>query len=200
MGIHRRQHSISHRRGISVAIYLILCIASIAADLRLGAFLLAAAMHESGHIAAAHLIGAQITDISVGPLGVRMRYSDFGIGCFASCMICAAGGLVGILSAAVVLATPLSHIDAAMHFALLSACLAAVNLLPIRTLDGGAVLYLVLERRLLPHRAAAIADAISVAASAAFFVVSVYICFTRSSDISLLLISGYFIFASVLKA
>lgn len=200
MGIHRRQPRASSRRGISAALYLLFICAAFALNARLGAFLLAVAIHEAGHLIAAYVLGANVSEFSLGLLGLRIKYSDFGLGCIRSCVICGAGSAVGLLFSVAVIVSPLSLYDTAMYFALLSASLGVVNLLPIRTLDGGSMLYIILENHLMPHRAKAVFDAVSMTVSAAFFVMCLYICFTRTTDISLLVISCYFIFASAFRS
>lgn len=201
VGIYRRQHSRSAYRSITAEIVAAISFFVLLFSFcpKVGAFLLAATVHEVGHLTAAHLFGAN-PQISFGIMGLKIKYSDIALGTAKSCIVCAAGSAVGMISSLTVIFCPLSEYDIWMYFALVSATLSGVNMLPIKTLDGGTLLELVSEKFLLPHIAQEVTSAISLIFSAVFLVLAVYIYFSHGAALSLLLIATYFIFASILDA
>ncbi len=109
----------------------------------LGAWLtvaLAALLHECGHILAARLVGVPLGRLRLDLFGARLA-----LGGTASyrgeALIAAAGPLASLVTAS--LALPLARAtgrEAVSLFCAVSLTLAAVNLLPVGTLDGGRVL------------------------------------------------------------
>lgn len=108
----------------------------------LGAALLAALCHELGHGVAARLCGAGVEELVISPLGVQMRLTQrpplsYG----REFLVVAAGPAVNL-----VLALLLSRFGARcpLCYTLAGAqlILGAFNLLPIRPLDGGQLLWI----------------------------------------------------------
>lgn len=104
-----------------------------------GATLLAAALHECGHIVAAHALRLPFRRMHLGLLGARLelegRMPSYG----EEWLLCAAGPLVSLLGAAI--AAPLWRVwPAAVRFSCASLLLGVLNLLPIRSFDGGRML------------------------------------------------------------
>lgn len=101
-------------------------------------FLLAAAAHEMGHMAACRLSGGEIHAVYISVAGAEMvaAFSSFAGEVFSVL----AGPLVNLLLAAMFLQTK-------FQFALVNLFLAAYNLLPVLPLDGGRLAHLLLSRR-----------------------------------------------------
>ncbi len=200
MGIYRRQHRRSAFGNITaggIATVAMLAL-SVVYHPRVGAFLIAAALHEAGHLALLRLFDTQ-GSFTVGLLGLRISYTSFALGTAKSCAVCAAGSVVGALAGLAVLLCPLSERTEWLGFSLASLTLSLVNLLPIRTLDGGALLELLAEHFMLPQHAAVLCRTVSLVFAVIFWMLGVYIYFTHGAELSLLLIGAYFIFVSILE-
>ncbi len=118
------------------------------------AILLAAGLHEGGHWVAAWGCGTVVGVMKLDLFGARMKL--YGLMSYRrEAWIAAAGPLVNLLSAAMVY--PLWQRTASSGFASLffyaSVGLAAVNLLPVRSLDGGRMLFCVLASIVGEHAA-----------------------------------------------
>ncbi|MDR2530942.1 MAG: hypothetical protein LBC65_05325 [Oscillospiraceae bacterium] len=100
----------------------------------LGLFLLAAAIHELGHLAAIALCRARLTQIRLELSGVAIYYDHSEVGYVADALIAFAGPLAGAIAA--IAAAWLGF----EQFAGISLVLSAVNLLPAIPLDGGVIL------------------------------------------------------------
>ena len=101
--------------------------------------LLAAALHEGGHLLAARVMRIPFRAMRMDHLGVRLelggRMPSFG----EEWLLCAAGPLASLLCAA--LAAPLwPRWEMAASFSCASLLLGLLNLLPIRSFDGGRML------------------------------------------------------------
>ena len=119
--------------------------------------LLAALLHELGHLAALRLYGIPVRRVDLEPMGARIVYDDALCPLRASAWVAAAGALVNlIVCIAVSLLLALGFFGAfplpLLFFALANGFLALLNLLPWETLDGGKLLLSLLLLRLPPER------------------------------------------------
>lgn len=119
------------------AILLGVLIALDPADLCLS-LLVAAVLHELGHLTALRLCGVAVTELRLGVLGTAIATEPMPPGTERLCA--AAGPLASLLGLGLFPVFP--------RFALLSGLLALANLLPVWPLDGGRIL-----RTLWPERA-----------------------------------------------
>lgn len=106
--------------------------------------LLAASLHEMGHLTVALACRVKVKELRLDILGARMRLD--GLMSYGTEWLIAAGGpLVNLLSAAVVLSWWRMQggemTDGAYQFAMASLALGFINLLPVGTLDGGRMIY-----------------------------------------------------------
>lgn len=148
--------------------------------------LLAAALHELGHIVAARLLGIGITRITLLPLGADIRFSR--VTSYREDIITGgAGAAVNLLSALLLL--PLSYNPAVRYFICSSLALCAVNMLPIASLDGGTVLRGLLSDRLPPKTSGIILGAVSAACLTSLWLCSVYLMLSRCVGVELWAIS-----------
>ena len=106
--------------------------------------ILAAALHEAGHIFAARRLGIGLRSISFDPLGARINTSDRLISYRKEALLALGGPLANILSLG--FSVPLALLSGSKFFIVFSyasAGLALINLLPIDTFDGGRIFYCV---------------------------------------------------------
>ncbi len=107
-------------------------------------------LHELGHGLAARACGVRLSSLRISLFGARLGLVGM-LSYRREGLIAAAGPAVNLLSAAVLLlpraesgsdavAAYLSGGEASAVFALASLGLAAINLLPVRSLDGGRIL------------------------------------------------------------
>ena len=107
--------------------------------------LLAAALHECGHLFAARLLHIPPRALRLDLLGARIEVDGYLLSYGEEWLLCAAGPIVSLLASA--LAAPLWSISfAARVFSCASLVLGLLNLLPIRTFDGGRMLECMLCR------------------------------------------------------
>lgn len=125
-------------------------------------------LHEVGHMIAARLCGVRMSALHIDLFGARLRLAGT-VSYRHEAVIAAAGPAVNLLSAAVLLAVTRMDISTCLGgngvmeaFVLASLGLAAVNLLPVRSLDGGRVLYCILA----PLCGERVADAVLVLGTA----------------------------------
>ena len=101
--------------------------------------LLAAFLHECGHLLAARLLGIPICGLRPDALGVRLEVSGGLLSYGDEWLLCAAGPTTSLLCAAVT--APLWSIGEVFRiFSSASLVLGLLNLLPISDFDGGRML------------------------------------------------------------
>ena len=105
------------------------------------ATLAAAAVHELGHIAAAKLMRIGISSITLLPLGADISFSRMR-SYREEFVTASAGAAVNLVTA--IFCMPLARSEFADLFVTSNIALAVMNLLPIKTLDGGGTLKSVL--------------------------------------------------------
>ena len=101
--------------------------------------LAAAIFHEGGHVVAALLMRIPLRELRLDLLGARLDVSGRLLSYGEEWLLCAAGPAMSLLLSAAV--APLWHLSAyAAIFSCASLILGILNLLPIRTFDGGRML------------------------------------------------------------
>ena len=145
----------------------------------------AALCHETGHIIVMLALGIEVRRVEITLFGAEIRSLPY-----------PKPGLVGQAAvyfggaAANLLTGTLALLCRSGFFAACSFALAAVNLLPIRTLDGGQILEVLLIR-LCPGRADRIMDITSLIFIMLLWLASAYIILLCQGNLSLLLFSAY---------
>lgn len=159
--------------------------------------LAAATVHELGHIIVMRILGCRVDEIEITVFGAEIRspLERCHWGCAAA--IYAAGGAANLMCTAAVLFMP-SASDGLRFFGACSAALATVNLLPIRFLDGGAIVMTVCER-LIPTYADAVSSAVSAVTLFVLWLVSVYMLLLCGGNLSLFLFCAYLFVTLYLK-
>lgn len=149
--------------------------------------LAAALCHELGHFAAMLTVGWQMHEFELTLFGAEIRTS-YNKSTAATVTVMASGAAANILSAWIVslfCRTPASEL-----FCISSLALAAVNLLPIRTLDGGYILESVLER-IAPIRGYTISTAVSALSLVILWLAAIYALLMLGGNLSLMLFCMY---------
>ena len=137
-----------HKRNCAVSPAFLALLAAFAVVDRehlLAPILLAAALHEMGHLAAVYLLGGEIASFRITPFGgeLRLRHPER-LSYGRELLAVLAGPMVNLLCA-LVLARFAAYTLSGIHMTL-----ALFNLLPLRLLDGGRALELLLSWRFQP--------------------------------------------------
>lgn len=155
--------------------------------------LLCALLHELGHWGAARLCGVTVRRMVIYPLGADIVLAEEGRSYRKDAFIAFAGAGVNLLLAA------LGALLGGAGGSFLCACnlfLAAVNLMPIRGLDGGMILSSLCAMRLSPSSCERILTGCSFLCLFFLYLVGVYFLLLAEGDPSLFLIVC-FLFASL---
>ena len=134
-------------------------------------------------------IKMNVYEVEITMFGAEIRtsmYLENGLACAA---VYAAGGAANIISAAIVCLVDNSSAYADF-FIVCSLALAFVNLLPIRSLDGGCILASLLAR-FVPYQAYSIVNVVSAVTLTILWLVAVYVLLVCGGNLSLLLFCMY---------
>jgi stage IV sporulation protein FB len=147
-------------------------------------------IHELGHYFAARALGSDVKSFVLYPFGAEMTLD--GLRSYKTDVTVALlGPLINVIAAAVGWFFGTDAI-----FVLYNLTLAALNLLPIRYLDGGSILSALLTIRFDPIRAEKLVNAVSFSVLLLLWMLSVYIFMMQGGSPSLFFISVT-LFASV---
>lgn len=147
----------------------------------------AAILHECGHLLPALLFRIPIRAITLWPFGADIALGEMHGG--RAIAVTAGGCLINF--AAGVLTRALFPAFSAACFAL-----GAVNLMPVRSLDGGGILERLLEDRLLPSRLECVMRTVSLITLTVMWIASIYLLLYASGQYSLFFIC-VFLFAAL---
>lgn len=159
--------------------------------------LIAAALHEAGHIIAALICGSKIQSISIYPLGADIRMSQ--ANSYFSEMIIIGAGIVSNLIFFLI-SIIFFNTNTADYFAICNISLAIINALPIKSLDGGEVLLCILMLITDIEKAQIISKLISFLTIFVMWVAAVYILIYFDNNPSLFLLSIYLFITVFLKS
>lgn len=154
---------------------------------RFAAILLAALIHEAGHVIAAALLGVKLRLCRTGPAGIALRYDFSVVSHLREAAVCLAGPLLGALCF-------LCGFRSMSYLAGASAALSLFNLLPISYLDGGCILSALLSSFLSPVNVWRICRVLSVLFTAALWCSAVYLMLVSGGDISAITVSVYLLY------
>lgn len=132
--------------------------------------LLAALLHELGHIAAIYLSGGRVVHIGIYPFGAQIVTGGSLLSYGQSLFVALSGAGVNLLCALPLLfrgAPPLLQI-----FSVCSLGLALFNLLPLKRLDGGEALYNLCALTSDPDKAGRICKVFSLLGSAGLLLIA----------------------------
>lgn len=152
--------------------------------------LLAGLMHECGHIAAFVATGYAPRRLSFEMTGIRLEKRTYEMSCLKESIVLLAGSAVNFITCGV-LALSAGGIEQSGIFAGTHLVLGIINLLPVRSLDGGKLL-LLWTGQLFPMAAA---ECIAKVVQAVFLVfvtgVSGYLICTGGANFSLIILCAY---------
>ena len=94
--------------------------------------LLFSALHETGHILALLFFGRKPKEITLGIMGIRIEMNNAMLSYRQECIVALAGPAVNLVLAVIFAFTDMSGLPFAVN-----AGLFIVNILPVKTLDGG---------------------------------------------------------------
>ena len=154
--------------------------------------LLAALIHEIGHIAAAKIFKIKLTEMKFDLLGARLVVSKNIISYSKEIILCACGPLFNFLSATIIY-TLSSHLVIKNYkidfFIFASLSLGILNLLPIKTFDGGRIIEALLCFIIEPSTSKKTVEILSFITVFLLWSISVYFLLIYSSSLSLFVFS-----------
>jgi len=156
--------------------------------------LCAALFHEAGHLTAMFALKYPVDSVEITVFGADIRTHVTGGHVLSDIAVYAAGACGNLLSCTVVYAI-FGNCETAEMFCACSLLLAAINLLPIKSLDGGCV-FESAAKLIFPCYGERISSTVSLLTLAMLWLVSVWMLLVFDASISLLLFCGY-LFASI---
>lgn len=152
------------------------------------AALLAATLHELGHIIAAKLCNIPLGELKLGIFGAALTPKAMLCSYKKEILLCLSGPLTNIVTA--LLLIPLYNGNSFITlFIGASLFLGILNLLPIYEFDGGRILFCLLSYKLTPQTSTTILRVISFVLIFTLWSLSVYLLLKLSSSISLFIFS-----------
>lgn len=153
------------------------------------AAILAAAIHELGHIIVARICKISLGELKLGIFGAALTPKALLCSYKKEIALCIAGPLVNLLSA--MLLYPFSGGDNSFLSLFIGASLflGILNLLPIHEFDGGRILFCILSSRISFKIAARTIKATSFILIFSLWTLSVYLLLKLSSSVSLFIFS-----------
>ena len=154
--------------------------------------LLAVSIHESGHIVASKIFNISICELNFGFLGARLKTEDMLYSYSQEISLCLFGPIFNFLSAYiayVILCFTNYNKENIKFFILSSILLGIINLLPIRTFDGGRIIESLFSYVLHPKKVYTIVNIFSFITIFCLWSVSVYFLLVYSSSLGLFVFS-----------
>jgi len=150
--------------------------------------LLAALLHEAGHLCAMLLTHRKIACITLYPFGADIRAQ--GMGSYAQDLLISAAGILANLIGCLFCAPHLEYMGAQCFF-FSNLLLAILNLLPVETLDGAAILSAILLRFFDWERVQGWLRRISFVSLILLWLVATYLLFFTASSFSFFTMTLY---------
>lgn len=159
-----------------------------------------AVIHELGHIIAMSACGVKIHSITVMPFGAEIRSDVSMLPYMKEAFVASAGALANAVSGISSLAVyAFTHGVCPLFFAFANFFLAFINLLPIKTLDGGRALKSVLLAKISCGSAEKISDFVSLCTFALFASSAFYASGLPQSNLSLAFFCAYIFICAYIK-
>ncbi|MBQ7375324.1 MAG: hypothetical protein IJW52_00370 [Clostridia bacterium] len=154
------------------------------------AAIVAAALHECGHIIAAKLCGIPLVDMKLGIFGATLTTDRALCSYGKEILLALAGPATNLLCLALCSLLPI-QCEAIELFCVASCGLAILNLLPIRELDGGRIVYCALASTFSPSLASRVVGALSFGIIFSLWTLSVYLILRLGASLSLFIFSCF---------
>ena len=177
----------AHGKRLRISLPMLILLALLILTDRTGAgtlTLLAAFLHECGHFAAARGLGLSPRELRLDLLGARMEISGRMLSYGEEFLLAAAGPLASFVCS--LAGALLWEFSAARIFSAASLLLGLLNLLPIRTFDGGRMLEATLSACMGVSRASLVMRLCSFAALFLLWLIAVYFLLRAADGLSLL--------------
>lgn len=153
------------------------------------AALLAAAIHELGHIFAAKICSIPLYEMRLGIFGAALTTDASLYSYKKEIALAAAGPLANFASSALLYPIFKSSEGFGALFLAASLFLGILNLLPVESFDGGRILNCILCEKFSPRLASAVCGALSFITVISLWMLSVYLLLRASSSLSLFVFS-----------
>jgi Zn-dependent protease len=157
---------------------------------QLFAFLLAACIHEFGHVAAARLLRIDLSGLKLDVLGARLSTKGRLCSYPAMVALCLAGPLINLLCFALTLPF-CNHASLIYEFCLSSLSLCLMNLIPIEGFDGGRMIHGILSVFLPIVTVDRICAFLSFCSLLCMWMLSVWLLLRTGSSLTLFVFSCY---------
>ena len=154
------------------------------------AAIVAAALQECGHIIAAKLCGIPLVDMKLGIFGATLTTDRALCSYGKEILLALAGPATNLLCLALCSLLPI-QCEAIELFCVASCGLAILNLLPIRELDGGRIVYCALASTFSPSLASRVVGALSFGIIFSLWTLSVYLILRLGASLSLFIFSCF---------
>lgn len=158
---------------------------------------LSVTLHECAHIAAMKIFGAELRSVGFEPFGIVVKKEKYALSGKAALIVSAAGCTVNFVIGAVML---LIYLFVKKKFILnvsaVNFLLFAVNVLPVKNLDGGDVMHLFLAERTSPEKALKAEKAVSLCVCALMFTLGIIIWVKVGFNPTLFILSLYLAFSA----
>lgn len=154
--------------------------------------LIAAAIHELGHILCARICGVRLSSFELGIFGARISTEGALYSYSTEIAISAAGPIFNLICADLVaIICKLSGISSSIPdiFIFSSVALGVINLMPIRSFDGGRIFSALLSKFISVSSVEAILDALSFSSLFLIWSISLYLLLRTSASLSLFIFS-----------
>ena len=162
----------------------------------LAALLPAALLHELAHYAVLHLCGVRTARFTLTGLGASLYVPELHrLSYGAELLSAAAGPLMNLLLWVLLSLTGREELTL---FAGAQMVLGVLNLLPVRPMDGGRILWLATAYLTEPYTADRVAAAVGLAASSALLALCLWLVLTTGSGLFLLLGALWLAYRSLL--
>lgn len=151
-----------------------------------------AVIHELGHVICAKARRVRLESLDIGIFGARINLDPAIYSYNDEIAVCIGGPAINIISAdvaAIVAKLFDIHSDWVYFFILASLSLAIVNLLPIKSFDGGRILFALLAKRRSLESTERIINVSSFVALFLIWMLSLYLLLRTSASLSLFIFS-----------
>lgn len=179
---------------IKISFFAVMLILSLVLSSSYYAFIpiIAAAIHELGHILCAKLFNVKLSGFELGIFGARISTGHSLASYSKELAISSAGPLANLICAditAIICKTSGTSNKICDIFILSSLCLGIINLLPIKTFDGGRIFSSLLSHFLSVSAVEIILDIFSFLSLFFIWSVSLYLLLRTSASLSLFIFS-----------
>ncbi len=158
--------------------------------------LIAALLHEIGHLLMLKSCGISLEGLSFRALGIEIVTGDMRYIPYRKEMLIAMAGPAANLLAfllTILFVNFVGNIDGALFFAVVNIALAGINLMPVEGLDGGRMLSAVLLPTLGVEKGEAVLSAVSTISSLIVAALGIWLLWVTGYNFSLAMVGAYLI-------